>query len=182
MTSDDDFQLFRAAVGPVRPIRNTTPAQLGRSKPPARLYQSTLYHHHIHHYTPTAKQELLGSGDPYSFQRRNVCPTTFRRLKKGLFAVQDELDLHGLNFLQAEILLQRFLANAHVQHFGCVRIIHGKGLQSDTSMPILKNLVNRFLRRHHDVFAFHSAPQNQGGTGAVLVLLAGRNMPFDLES
>ncbi|TQV07217.1 SMR domain protein, partial [Xanthomonas perforans] len=55
-----------------------------------------------------------------------------------------------------------------------VRIIHGKGLQSDTGAPVLKNLMDRLLRQRNDVLAFHSAPPTQGGTGALLVLLARR--------
>ena len=50
-------------------------------------------------------------------------------------------------------------------------MIHGKGRQSD-GIPVLKNLVDRMLRHRGDVLAFHSAPPAQGGTGAVVVLLA----------
>ena len=55
---------------------------------------------------------------------------------------------------------------------GCVRIVHGKGLHSESGVPVLKNLVDRVLRQRADVLAFHSAPGAQGGHGAVLVLLA----------
>jgi DNA-nicking Smr family endonuclease len=55
---------------------------------------------------------------------------------------------------------------------GCVRIVHGKGLHSESGVPVLKNLVDRVLRQRADVLAFHSAPPAQGGHGAVLVLLA----------
>jgi DNA-nicking Smr family endonuclease len=58
--------------------------------------------------------------------------------------------------------------------FGCVRIVHGKGLHSETGVPVLKNLVDRLLRQRADVLAFHSAPPAQGGRGAVLVLLRQR--------
>ena len=57
---------------------------------------------------------------------------------------------------------------------GCVRIIHGKGQRADAGAPVIKNLVDRLLRQRADVMAFHSAPPAQGGTGAVLVLLARR--------
>ena len=56
--------------------------------------------------------------------------------------------------------------------YGCVRIIHGKGLHGDSGAPVLKNLVDRLLRQRADVLAFHSRRRRQGGTGAVLVLLA----------
>ena len=87
--------------------------------------------------------------------------------------MQDELDLHGANALQAETLLARFLAESAEHGFGCVRIIHGKGGGGDGT-PVLKNLVDRLLRQRGEVLAFHSAPTAQGGTGALLVLLARR--------
>ncbi|MNT90815.1 putative DNA endonuclease SmrA [compost metagenome] len=72
------------------------------------------------------------------------------------------------------MMLREFLLEAHAHEHGCVRIIHGKGLQSDGGAPVLKNLVDRMLRQRNDVLAFHSAPPTQGGTGAMLVLLANR--------
>ena len=71
------------------------------------------------------------------------------------------------------------LAGARDHGVGCVRIIHGKGMHGSGSIasrdvPVLKNLVDRLLRQRADVLAFHSAPPAQGGTGAVLVLLAPR--------
>lgn len=112
------------------------------------------------------------AGDVLSHRREALSPRAFQRLKRGQFSVQDELDLHGATALQAEGLLRRFLADAHAHDHGCVRVIHGKGQRSDGDAPVLKNLVDRVLRQRADVMAFHSAPPTQGGTGAVLVLLA----------
>jgi len=95
-----------------------------------------------------------------------------QRLKRGHFAAQDELDLHWADARQAEAMLREFLHHARQQGLGCVRVIHGKGLHGDSQAPVLKNLVDRQLRHRADVLAFASAPSNQGGTGAVLVLLA----------
>ena len=114
------------------------------------------------------------AGDVLSYRRDALSPRAFQRLKRGQFSVQDELDLHGATALQAEGLLRRFLADAHAHDHGCVRVIHGKGQRSDSEAPVLKNLVDRMLRQRADVMAFHSAPPTQGGTGAVLVLLAHR--------
>ncbi|RBD63924.1 Smr/MutS family protein, partial [Xanthomonas oryzae] len=109
-----------------------------------------------------------------SYRRENLPSRLFQRLKRGQFSVQDELDLHGATAAQAESLLRQFLLEAHAHEHGCVRIIHGKGLQSDNGAPVLKNLMDRLLRQRNDVLAFHSAPPTQGGTGALLVLLARR--------
>ena len=117
---------------------------------------------------------MLAAGDTLSFRRDFVPPPVFQRLKRGRFSAQDELDLHGATVAQAESMLRQFLAEAHDHEFGCVRIIHGKGLRDDRGTPVLKNLVDRILRHRADVLAFHSSPAPQGGTGAVLVLLARR--------
>ena len=116
--------------------------------------------------------DLLGRrGDPVGLA---TVYRTLQRLAKGLYAVQEELDLHGAGAQQAEALLRRFIVESVDAGAGCVRIAHGKGIHSDSGIPLLKNLVDRLLRQRTDVLAFHSAPAAQGGTGAVLVLLAPR--------
>ncbi len=116
----------------------------------------------------------LEAGDTISYRSKALPSRLFQRLKRGQFSVQDELDLHGATVVQAETLLRQFLLEAHTYEYGCVRIIHGKGLQSNGGTPVLKNLVNQLLRLRKDVLAFHSSPPAQGGTGAVLVLLTHR--------
>ena len=116
----------------------------------------------------------IGRGDVLAHRREQVPPRTLKRLSQGLYAAQDELDLHYADAHAAEALLRRFLADARDAGHGCVRVIHGKGSHSDDSLPVLKNVVDRILRQRADVLAFHSAPAAQGGTGAVLVLLARR--------
>lgn len=116
----------------------------------------------------------LAAGDTLSYRRDLLPAPVFQRLKRGRFSAQDELDLHGATVAQAETMLKAFIAETHAHEFGCVRIIHGKGRRDDGGMPALKNLVDRVLRQRGDILAFHSAPAAQGGTGAVLVLLARR--------
>ena len=70
--------------------------------------------------------------------------------------------------------LRAFLRDCRRHGLGCVRIIHGKGRNSEDRLPVLKNLVDGLLRQRGDVLAFHSPPSAQGGSGAVLVLLEKR--------
>ncbi len=171
---EDDAALFRAAVGKVKPIRAPAAAAGDRPKPRPRARMAERdeaealgeFARMLRDATP------LEAGDTASYRRDHVPPRVFQRLKRGQFSVQDELDLHGATAAQAESMLRQFLAEAHAHEYGCVRVIHGKGLQSDSGAPVLKNLVDRMLRQRNDVLAFHSAPPAQGGTGAVLVLLA----------
>jgi DNA-nicking Smr family endonuclease len=94
-----------------------------------------------------------------------------RRLRRGLFPIDDELDLHGLSQAAARNHLADFLARSRDGGCRCVRIIHGKGYRSGARGPVLKAAVNLWLRRHLDVLAFVSARAIDGGAGAVYVLL-----------
>lgn len=173
---EDDGALFRSAIGEVTPLRKVEVPAITRPRPRPRARMAEQdeaqalgeFARLLHSSTP------LEAGDVASYRRDTLPARMFQRLKRGQYSVQDELDLHGATALQAEGLLRRFLADAHAHDHGCVRVIHGKGQRSDSEAPVLKNLVDRMLRQRADVMAFHSAPPTQGGTGAVLVLLAHR--------
>ncbi|KAB0536581.1 SMR domain protein [Xanthomonas citri] len=173
---EDDGALFRAAIGAVKPIREVAPPANAkpRPKPRARMAERDDAEAHTEFARLLRDSAPLEAGDIASYRRENLPSRVFQRLKRGQFSVQDELDLHGATAAQAESLLRQFLLEAHAHEHGCVRIIHGKGLQSDNGAPVLKNLMDRLLRQRNDVLAFHSAPPTQGGTGALLVLLARR--------
>lgn len=174
---DDDLDLFRNAVGPVRRLRETPPPPTPpKPKPRARMAErdDAQAREEFRH---ALDANLLDAGDALSYRRETVPPHVLQRLKRGEIAVQDELDLHGADARTAETLLRAFIGEArHLDH-ACVRVIHGKGLHpsecvASSGAPVLKNLVDRLLRQRADILAFHSAPPAQGGTGAVLVLLA----------
>ncbi len=118
-----------------------------------------------------APEDAVGGSDPLSFRRPGVRDQVMRRLRRGLYPVQDELDLHGLNQAAARDTLSDFLEYNRNAARRCVRIVHGKGYRSGARGPILKIAVNAWLRRHPDVMAFTSARAIDGGTGAVYVLL-----------
>ncbi len=168
----DDAALFRLAIGEVVPMPETpTPPASPRPKPAARMADQDERAAQSEFRQAMQDGQWLLAGDVLSHRRDDVSPRLLQRLKRGQFSVQDELDLHGATSQQAESMLRQFLAEAHAHDHGCVRIVHGKGRSSDGEMAILKNLVDRLLRRRADVLAFHSAPAAQGGTGAVVVLL-----------
>ena len=174
---DDGGALFRDAIGPVRPLA-PRPEPPARPKPRPRAAMAERDEADARSEFVRAMDEpLLEAGDALSHRREAVPARTLQRLRRGEFAVQDELDLHLSGAREAEALLRDFIAGARAAGHGCVRIIHGKGLHSTDAFgrggaPVLKNLVDRLLRQRSDVLAFHSAPPRAGGTGAVLVLLA----------
>ncbi|WP_372017700.1 Smr/MutS family protein [Pseudoxanthomonas sp. 10H] len=166
----DDARLFRAAIGEVKPLRAPAAAPPPRPKPRPAAGRRGPADGAATPRIADAPDAALLRGDASAFRRDRLPARAWQRLRRGEYAAQDELDLHGANALQAETLLARFLAEALDHGFSCVRIIHGKG--GGDGVPVLKNLVDRWLRQRGDVLAFHSAPPAQGGTGALMVLLA----------
>ncbi len=173
-TRDDDASLFREAIGQVRHIKPApAPPHKPRPRPVARMAQAD-ERAAVSEFRQALEAMPIGAGDVLSHRVEALPSPVFNRLKRGQFSVQDELDLHGATASQAEALLRHFLRDAQRNGTACVRIVHGKGLGSEAEIPVLKNVVDRVLRHRSDVLAFHSAPLAQGGTGAVVVLLAMR--------
>ncbi len=110
-------------------------------------------------------------GDGLEYRRPEVPANVLRKLRRGEYRIDGELDLHGLNARQAEQLLVQSLATALARGDRCLRIVHGKGLRSGQRGPVLRNLVDELLRRVDAVLAFASAREVDGGSGASLVLL-----------
>lgn len=172
---DDDAALFREAVGPITPLPASSPApRKSPPRPAARMAERDELDARTEFRLGLQHISALAAGDVLSYRRETLSASVFQKLKRGQYSAQEELDLHGATMAQAESLLRQFLADAHAARVGCVRIIHGKGQRDGGELPILKNLVDRMLRQRADILAFHSAPAAQGGTGAVLVLLAKR--------
>lgn len=111
------------------------------------------------------------SGDTLIYRVPGVPDSTFRKLRRGQYRVQSELDLHGYNRDGARLQLVQFLAHCRDRAYRCVRIVHGKGNGSPNSGPILKRLLDGWLRKRQDVVAYCSARPQDGGTGAIYLLL-----------
>ena len=178
-SADESFE-FRAAVRDVKPLEQIpTAAGLAKRKPRTRLRQAPLSDSQdldMMPLIPSPDSAGGSSGDPamsapLSFQRAGVRNQVMRRLRRGLFPIEDELDLHGLNQAAARARLAEFIAHARDSGRRCVRIIHGKGYRSGARGPVLRTAVDLWLRRHFDVMAFSSARTLDGGTGALYVLL-----------
>jgi DNA-nicking Smr family endonuclease len=111
------------------------------------------------------------TGEELLFARPGIQKQVLRKLRAGKFAIEAELDLHGLRVDEARQQLIQFLQQCRDSGKRCVRIIHGKGLGSHQKQPILKGKTNRWLQQIDAVLAFCSARQVDGGTGALYVLL-----------
>ncbi len=169
--SSKDRDLFRETVGKVNTVKNDKVLHKADNRPKpypkAKPYQidNALDEDLFEEFDNVSHEESLNYTAP------GVQNAVLTKLRKGFFGVQAELDLHGLSSETAKHQLLIFLAHSKAADFRCVHIIHGKGYRSSDSYPVLKNNLNRWLRQHKDVLAFCSAPQRQGGAGAVYVLL-----------
>jgi DNA-nicking Smr family endonuclease len=174
----DDLEAFRAAVRDVKPLKQ--PRSAARSVP-----QSAPRGRVLRPRAADAAQDLnesmpliatpVNGADAVSatlaFKRNGVPDQVMRKLRRGLYPMDAELDLHGHTQAAARLRLAQFLAASHAEGIRCVRIIHGKGYRSGGRGPVLKIAVDLWLRRHFDVMAFSSAKAIDGGSGALYVLL-----------
>lgn len=94
-----------------------------------------------------------------------------RKLRRGHWILQGELDLHGARVDGARELLGAFLRDAIKHQRRCVRVIHGKGHGSIGKQPVLKGKVKNWLIQKDEVLAFCQAREHDGGGGALIVLL-----------
>ena len=118
-----------------------------------------------------SEADLLETGEHLSYTQPGVQRAVLRKLKNGRYSIQSEIDLHGLTVDEARRELSAFLLDAQERRHLCVRVIHGKGRKNSDRAPRLKPAVNQWLQRNKQVLAFCSARMNDGGTGAVYVLL-----------
>lgn len=176
---EQDSDLFKQAMQDVVPLKDSNKVsqydreklqQVNRQtlrqiqrKQPNRLKRLTLDRSEVF--------SKVGAFESMYYAQKGVQMREINRLKKGEFGVESLLDLHGLTQEQAEIELNTFLADAISHHLRLLRIVHGKGYNSDNEYPVLKNLANEVLRQCPQVIAFTSAAEKDGGVGAVNVLL-----------
>ncbi len=113
----------------------------------------------------------LETGEELSYRAPGLAESVFRKLRRGRIAVEEEIDLHGLSVAEAKDYLHEFIVTAQGRGRRCIRVIHGKGKRSGQRGPVLKGKVDRWLRQWSEVAGFCSARQQDGGTGAVYVLL-----------
>lgn len=178
--SNDDQDLFAAAMSDVTPLKKSNKIdaydreeQIARGKRILRDNRRKRMQKTHPELELDRKQVFskVGAFDKLLYSQKGVQLREINRLKNGDFAVQAVLDLHGNTEEQAEILLNCFLADAIVQKLRFIRIIHGKGYNSENDYPVLKNLTNQILRQCRPVIAFSSAAEKDGGVGAVNILL-----------
>jgi len=162
----DDAALFRTAIGDVQPL-----AKQNRIKPQHRPRFPLPRPADSAPRIPDILPDFAPEDVPPEFLRDGLSRMALRKLRRGVWPVQDSLDLHGNNTDAARMLLQEFLHRATQHGMRCVLVIHGKGTHSEGGKTVLRKLARHWLTRHPCVLGYCDAAPKQGGSGAVLVLL-----------
>ncbi len=168
--SKNDDEVFRDAMRGVRRLKKEAPShRVPKAAPRARFRRAD--EQAVLRESLTIDPATVETGDELAYRRDDITPAVLRKLRNGEYAVDAEIDLHGLNASDSARVLKGFLVEAVTARLRCVRIVHGKGRRSGPGGPVLKNVVNVTLRRLDVIAAFGSARPIDGGTGAVYALL-----------
>ncbi len=176
----DDDDLFKGAMSGVTPISSGKGEKLepsGKTKRPAHRISDDdeeVINHLQNLVAGSIDMDFAFSDEYIEGAISGVSKNIMRKLKRGQLPVQAHIDLHGLTKKEAEEAVRKFLLSSHYRGLRCVLIVHGRGLNSPDSIPVLKERLPIWLNRgpaRKIVMAFSSAQPYDGGTGAIYVLL-----------
>lgn len=171
-TNPEDSRLFRESVGEVRPVLcdRVTPARRPVSTRPRfrELDEAEVLRDLLSDEFDPLDVE---TGEDLLFVRPGIQQRTLRKLRRGVFVVGAELDLHGMTVSIARREVAEFLRECKRRRVQCARIVHGKGRGSRHRGPVLKRKIGNWLHQRDEVLAYCSARDCDGGTGAIYVLL-----------
>ena len=179
-TDIDEEQLFNEAMSGVTPIsmeRGEKILPAGKTKKPAHSLpddEEEVITHLQNLVAGSIDMDITFSDEYIEGSISGVSKNILKKLKRGKFPIQAHIDLHGLTKKDAEDVVRRFLINSHHRGLRCVLIVHGRGLNSPDSVPVLKERLPVWLNRgpaRKIVMAFSSSQPYDGGTGAIYVLL-----------
>ncbi len=174
----DEEALLHEALKGVAPLRDTGKATLQRPAPAPIPAQTLREDEQVLQESLSDQMPMevgLETGEELVFLRNGLSNQILKKLRRGFWATQDHLDLHGLRTEEAQALMVSFLNDALKHGFRCVRIVHGKGLRSRNAEPVLKRKVGNWLSQRDEVLAFVQARAEDGGGGAVMVLLKAKS-------
>lgn len=166
LISTDDKSLFKDAIGKIMPLKvDTIHFAKKVSKPkvhahPKNSKKAIAQFHFSDEFEPN-----LNIQGPMKYVRADVSAYEAKNLRRGVYSPDLILDLHGLDQYQSKQEIAALLYACQREHAQCVCIIHGLGSR------VLKNKVPHWLVQHPDVMAFHQAPLEWGGNGALLALI-----------
>jgi len=166
LPNEDDKKLFQEAIGKVKPIvADTIHFEKTTSKPKTHLIDKKSNKVLAQFHFSDEFEPNLTTDGPMKYVRSDVDSFEAKNLRRGVYQPDLILDLHGLDQHQAKKELAALLYACQKEHAQCICIVHGIGSR------VLKNKVPHWLVQHPDVMAFHQAPLEWGGNGALLALI-----------
>lgn len=173
-----ELTLFAHTVGPITPMAAALRSELQASKPspePRQRQQDEKRALQQSLSDDFDVDSLLETDEALSYRRTHISQEIVRKLRRGHWTLQAQLDLHGLRRDEAREHLSSFIHTSVRTGLRCVRVVHGKGNGSPGREPVLKQWVRRWLVQKNEVLAFTQARASEGGSGALIVLLRGTN-------
>lgn len=174
--AEQERRVFELTVGPVTPLRSVNRVIHDLEQPPPEPRQREADERAVLLQALSDEidiESLLETDETLSFRREGISVEVVRKLRRGHWALQAQLDLHGLRRDAAREALNQFIHESARRGLRCVRVVHGKGHGSPGREPVLKGRVRRWLVQKNGVLAFVQARASDGGAGALIVLLAG---------
>ena len=171
--ANSNANLFQAAVKNTRPLNIDVPFT-------EKIYPKPIAKQFIRDEKQALRDSLsdnfypaheLESGEELLYLRTGQSPDVLSKLRRGFWVVQAQIDLHGLISDEAREYVAEFLSSCKKRNIRCVRIVHGKGLGSRNREPVLKHMLRNWLMQKDEVIAYAQAKPEDGGSGAVIVLL-----------
>jgi len=171
-------ELFATSVGQVQPVPDKQRARTAPQPPEPEPKQRQRDERAALRETLSDEfnvESLLETDEALFYRRPDIGLDVVRKLRRGGWTIQAQIDLHGLRRDEARERLADFVRDAVAQQLRCVRVVHGKGLGSPGREPVLKGRVHSWLVQKQEVLAFVQARPAEGGNGALVVLLRAAN-------
>ena len=174
--AEQERRIFELSVGPITPLAHAMRVIHPRTPPSPEPLQREADERQVLLQALSDDfdvESLLETDESLSFRRPEISMEVVRKLRRGHWSLQAQIDLHGLRRDQARDAMGHFIHDCSQRGLRCVRVVHGKGHGSPGREPVLKSRVRRWLVQKAEVLAFVQARASDGGTGALMVLLSG---------
>ena len=168
--AEDDQMLFNDAMGDVKPLKQgeyVTPPKKKKTVSTPKIDDEAEYINYA--LSDAQDHQAVQSDEKLNYASNGIQPKLQKKLRAGKFPIEARLDLHGLTIDQARQEVSNFIHDSQCMDKKCIIIIHGKG--SINKPPLLKTMLNHWLKQIPDVLAFTSAQEQHGGSGAVYLLI-----------
>ncbi|MBD1582936.1 endonuclease SmrB [Pseudoalteromonas sp. S16_S37] len=166
MIDDADLNLFRQSIAGAKQIKqDTVRFDKAPSKPKLNELAAQKKQHQSEFYFSDEYIPDIDTNGTVNYVKPGADRYLAKQLRRGDFAPELILDLHGLNKDMAKEELAALIHACKKQHYYCACVVHGIGEH------VLKHKVPQYLVQHPDILAMHQAPLEYGGKGAVLILI-----------